>query len=193
VQEALPALAGAAGAATDEQSWVSESAFELLSNVVAAAQPGALGGGFFGALAPSLFARLKATEDRDTLQVRAGLDPQRALGADGGAERRDVPDGGDPKGLRAGARVARRRGRVRTRPRARGDREAAGRPRGGGQPVHRGPARAPPPQGGPRGAAGAARSTTRDGDADDDGQVGPLPRGRASPRVCRAPLTRRRA
>jgi hypothetical protein len=71
VQEALPALAGAAGAATDEQSWVSESAFELLSNVVAAAQPGALGGGFFGALAPSLFARLKATEDRDTLQVRA--------------------------------------------------------------------------------------------------------------------------
>jgi hypothetical protein len=69
VQQALPTLAGAARGAGDDQSWVGESAFELLSSIVAAAPAGRLGDGFFAALAPALFDRLNATDDRDTLHV----------------------------------------------------------------------------------------------------------------------------
>jgi importin-9 len=69
VQQALPTLANATASVSDDQSWIAETALELVAGIVAAAQPGNLGGGFFAALAPSLFDRLKATQDRDTLQV----------------------------------------------------------------------------------------------------------------------------
>jgi hypothetical protein len=69
VQAALPPLSSALAGASDEQSWIAETAIELVAGVVSAAPEGRLGDGFFAALAPTLFAVLKRTEDKDTLQV----------------------------------------------------------------------------------------------------------------------------
>jgi hypothetical protein len=72
VQSALPTLAEATASGTDEQSWIAETALELATGIVQAAPAGQLGEGFFALLAPALFGRLKATEDRDTLHNGVG-------------------------------------------------------------------------------------------------------------------------
>jgi hypothetical protein len=69
VRESLPALTGSLGSVNDDQSWIAETAMELIAGVVSAAPEGQLGDGFFTALAPTLFSVLRKTEDRDTQQA----------------------------------------------------------------------------------------------------------------------------
>ena len=70
VQQALPALTNALTTATDVDSYVSSAAFELVAALVQGAPQTGLGDGVFALLAPALYASLRSTEDRDTIQVR---------------------------------------------------------------------------------------------------------------------------
>lgn len=69
VKESLPPLAHAIASAQSDESWIASAAIELVGSLVQGAPTSNLGEGFFGAFAPSLFQRLKSTEDRDIIQV----------------------------------------------------------------------------------------------------------------------------
>lgn len=69
VHQALPSLSSAIAAASDSESWIPETAIDLIAALASGAPKEGLGNGFFAALAPALFKTLKAAEDRDTLQV----------------------------------------------------------------------------------------------------------------------------
>ena len=69
VQQALPALTTALMSATEVDSYVASAAFELVGALVEGAPASGLGDGFFAMLAPALYATLRATEDRETIQV----------------------------------------------------------------------------------------------------------------------------
>ncbi|PIL31196.1 hypothetical protein GSI_05894 [Ganoderma sinense ZZ0214-1] len=68
VQQALPALTNALTAATDVDSYVASAAFELVAALIQGAPQTGLGDGVFAMLAPALYASLRSTEDRDTIQ-----------------------------------------------------------------------------------------------------------------------------
>ena len=70
MQQALPALTNALMTASDADSYVASAAFELVAALVEGAPQGGLGDGVFAMLAPALYASLRSTEDRDTIQVR---------------------------------------------------------------------------------------------------------------------------
>lgn len=69
VKGALPNLCNSIVSATNAESWITETAIELIAGLASGAPDGGLGDGFFATLAPSLFKALETTEDRDTLQV----------------------------------------------------------------------------------------------------------------------------
>ncbi|KAF7302737.1 ARM repeat-containing protein [Mycena chlorophos] len=68
VKQALPSLCRAMTEAPLNESYITASAIQLVSSLVAGAQEGALGDGFFAVLAPSLFKSLGEAEDRDVIQ-----------------------------------------------------------------------------------------------------------------------------
>nr|GAT57396.1 ARM repeat-containing protein [Mycena chlorophos] len=68
VKQALPSLCRAMTDAPLNESYITASAIQLVSSLVAGAQEGALGDGFFAVLAPSLFKSLGEAEDRDVIQ-----------------------------------------------------------------------------------------------------------------------------
>ena len=69
VKQALPTLSTAIGTSDLKESWVASTAIELVTSLESGASANGLGEGFFATLAPSLFACLRAAEDRDVLQV----------------------------------------------------------------------------------------------------------------------------
>ena len=69
VKQALPTLSTAIGTSDLKESWVASTAIELVTSLELGASANGLGEGFFATLAPSLFACLRAAEDRDVLQV----------------------------------------------------------------------------------------------------------------------------
>lgn len=76
VKSALPSLCDAIAKATADESWITSSAIDLVTSIENGAPTDGLGEGFFAALAPSLFACLRVSEDRDVLQVSKLLDPR---------------------------------------------------------------------------------------------------------------------
>jgi importin-9 len=71
VKQALPPLSEAVKNASDDASWIPQSALDLVTALASGAPEAGLGEGFFSILAPGLFSCLKVVEDRDTLQVCA--------------------------------------------------------------------------------------------------------------------------
>lgn len=69
VQQALPTLTNAIATYATTDSWIASAAVELANSLVEGAPEGGLGDGFLALLAPSLFACLHTTEDRETIQV----------------------------------------------------------------------------------------------------------------------------
>ncbi len=69
MHQALPAFTNALLTASDNDSYVASAAFELVAALVQGAPQTGLGDGVFAALAPALYASLRSTEDRDTIQV----------------------------------------------------------------------------------------------------------------------------
>ncbi|RPD64798.1 ARM repeat-containing protein [Lentinus tigrinus ALCF2SS1-6] len=68
VQQALPPLSNAITTYATADSWITSGAIELVNSLVEGAPENGLGDGFFAMLAPSLFAALGTTEDRDAIQ-----------------------------------------------------------------------------------------------------------------------------
>ena len=73
VQQALPALTNALLTSSDADSYIASAAFELVAALVEGAPKTGLGDGVFAMLAPALYASLRSTEDRDTIQVRPSI------------------------------------------------------------------------------------------------------------------------
>lgn len=71
VKESLPRLCHAIANASPDEWHVAGSALDLVSSLLEGAEDGSIGDGFFGLLAPGLFACMRTTEDRDVLQVRS--------------------------------------------------------------------------------------------------------------------------
>lgn len=70
VSQALPSLANALASVSNDETWVTSSALEIITGLMRGAQEGQLGQGFFASLGPALFKAVNETEDRDVIQVR---------------------------------------------------------------------------------------------------------------------------
>jgi hypothetical protein len=70
VSQALPPLANALASVSNEETWVTSSALEIITGLMRGAQAGQLGEGFFASLGPALFKSVGEAEDRDIVQVR---------------------------------------------------------------------------------------------------------------------------
>lgn len=68
VSQALPSLANALGSVSNDETWVTSSALEIITGLMRGAQEGQLGQGFFASLGPALFKAVNETEDRDVIQ-----------------------------------------------------------------------------------------------------------------------------
>jgi importin-9 len=103
VKESLPALCHAINSAKADELWVAESGIEMISSLVEGASPGKLGDGFFATVAPTIFNALKASEDRDVLQVNVFSQPLRSCSSlSSWPEWMPVLDSDRQKGLFAG-------------------------------------------------------------------------------------------
>lgn len=75
MSRALPVLCEAINREEGDDRWIAAAALEQLSGLLQGAPEGNLGAGFIGTLAPALFSCLRATKDRDAIQVISDIHP----------------------------------------------------------------------------------------------------------------------
>lgn len=68
VSQTLPLLTNALASASNDQTWVTSSALEIITSLMRGTQEGQLGQGFFATLGPALFKAVGEAEDRDIIQ-----------------------------------------------------------------------------------------------------------------------------
>lgn len=69
VKKALPPLSQAIATASKQESYIAESAIELITSLVKGSPESGMGEGVFALLGPNLFKCLQDTEDRNIIQV----------------------------------------------------------------------------------------------------------------------------
>lgn len=73
VSQALPSLSAALTSVSNDETWVTSSALEIITGLMRGAHEGQLGQGFFENLGSALFKAIGETEDRDVIQVGSFL------------------------------------------------------------------------------------------------------------------------
>ncbi|CAE7208239.1 unnamed protein product [Rhizoctonia solani] len=68
VSQALPSLSAALTLVSQDETWVTSSALEIITGLMRGVHEGQLGQGFFENLGPALFKAIGETEDRDVIQ-----------------------------------------------------------------------------------------------------------------------------
>ncbi|EUC67058.1 importin [Rhizoctonia solani AG-3 Rhs1AP] len=69
VSQALPSLSVALTSVSNDETWITSSALEIITGLMRGAPEGQLGQGFFENLGSALFKAIGETEDRDVIQV----------------------------------------------------------------------------------------------------------------------------